>query len=291
MVKRLKGLNPLMLPQMADCPLHSINNIEETTLGSVPKLVFVCFSAILCSCRPESFSSPRVTNGLLDLGDQGVFMIQGEEPGSVTPSRCTASLIRPRILLTAAHCVKNKKSGQDRTIRLASPAGLRSLEIIIHPEYRGQPRFDVAMVKLDGEVKNAVPMDFAAKLPQKGDQVKLVGFGGNQYTAIREIVTGSGVKRMGTTQISYLDDHFIYSRGIRDAMPQGLNKPTGSDVALAHGDSGGPMLDAEGVIIGIAARTNSETIDPKINLSIIVAHTQIAVVADFIKKYLESEDN
>jgi S1-C subfamily serine protease len=274
-------------PLVSNQAFNSVNKVY--TLSFFYSLIFLVYSVFMFSCHSEQTSTPLVTNGFLDFGDQAVFMIQGEEAqGNEPPARCTASLIRSDVLLTAAHCVKSRRTGQERLIRLASAAGLRSVEIKIHPEYQSERQLDVAMVRLNGPVKNVLPLAFAAKVPQQGDVVKLVGFGGNQYTTTKGIVEGSGVKRMGTTRVAYLDDQFIYSRGLRDAMPPGSSRPTGIDVALAPGDSGGPMLNAEGVIIGVAAVVNSEQDDPRQKLPIIVAHTQItSMIMDFVKKYLE----
>jgi S1-C subfamily serine protease len=223
-----------------------------------------------------------VTNGVLDLADRGVVMIHSFRSELDPPGTCSASLIRPDVLLTAAHCVIDRKTGRTKGVRTVGANSRKMVAVKPHPQFDNGVRYDVALVQLEGDLAGGTVVAFSSELPKEGDWMRVVGFGGNQYTDTRGVVEGVGVKRTGWTKVTHLDDHFIYTRGMRNATPSDSNRPTGRDVALAGGDSGGPMLNREGVIVGIAAQINSQHVPASETLSIIVAHTQVAAVVDFI---------
>lgn len=239
--------------------------------------------SLVAACQtPRNVSSPKVTNGVLDLADRGVVMIHSFRSELDQPGTCSASLIRADVLLTAAHCVIDRETGRTKTMRTVGSSSRKAVAVKPHPLYDNRVRYDVALVKLEGDVAGGEVMAFSTDLPQEGDWMRVVGFGGNQYTEVRGVTQGVGVKRTGWTKVTHLDDHFIYTRGMRNAIPSDSSRPTGRDVALAGGDSGGPMLNRDGVIVGVAAQVNSQHVPASETLSIIVAHTQVAAVVDFI---------
>lgn len=246
--------------------------------------------AVLTACHGRIVKNAdlKVTNGVLDLGDRGVFLILAETPSTGESFTCTASLIRPDIILTAAHCIKDRRTAEMRSMRVATSSAASMKSFRIHPEYKASTRYDVAVIKLDRAIEGAPLVPLAAKNPTKGAHARLVGFGGNQYGDERGVTSGSGVKRTGYAKITEIDDHFIYSRGIRDASPAGTNRPNGQDSAVVSGDSGGPLLDGDGAIIGIGKAGNStaEAAVDKSRPPVISAHTQVAVVRDFIDRAL-----
>lgn len=246
---------------------------------------------LLVACQtPRDVSSPKVTNGVLDLADRGVVMIHSFRSELDPPGTCSASLIRSDVLLTAAHCVIDRETGRTKSIRTVGSSSRKMVAVKPHPLFDNRVRYDVALVKLEGDVAGGAVMAFSSDLPKVGDWMRVVGFGGNQYTEVRGVTQGVGVKRTGWTKVTHLDDHFIYTRGMRNATPSEASRPTGRDVALAGGDSGGPMLSRDGVIVGVAAQINSQHVPASETLSIIVAHTQVAAVIDFINGALAEFD-
>ena len=239
----------------------------------------------LVACRQNSASEVQVTNGVLDLADGAVVMLVGTNANGNRP-KCTASLIRADLLLTAAHCIKDASTGEIRKIAVAGSQPIVMVEYRIHPRYEMKAAFDVALIKINSRLPNVPPLTLSSERPKVGDQVKLVGFGGNQYAADplsgRLTASGSGVRRAGTTQIIDLGDRFIYTRGILTAIAAGKMQPSGEGSALGAGDSGGPMLDSHGAIIGIAAEVNTHHTGETAVPTVLSAHTSVADVMDFL---------
>lgn len=244
---------------------------------------FFVFSGCLGRNTQESLTT--ITNGTLDLGDQGVFLIQAISENSSQKHICTAVLIRPDVLLTAAHCVEDSDSRITRRVQLAMPAAPKVSKIRVHPQYVTKRKFDVALIRLEQPILGKPIVPLAKTLPQKGDSVRLVGFGDNHHAPSAEESSGSGVKRTGYSSVTLLDEHFIYSRGIRESKPVHAPHPTGVDSAAAHGDSGGPLLNLKGELLGIACAINASPNAAKVapDRPIISAYTQVNVVRDFIE--------
>jgi hypothetical protein len=262
-----------------------------TALGTIRLFIdkvsiIACFFAFTgCIGRNTQESLTKITNGTLDLGDQGVFLIHAISENSSQKHICTSVLIRPDVLLTAAHCVEDSDSRIARRIQLAMPSAPKVSKIRVHPQYENKRKFDVALITLEQPIPGKPIVPLAKTLPQKGDSVRLVGFGDNHHAPSAEESSGSGVKRTGYSSVTLIDEHFIYSRGIRESKPAHSPHPTGIDSAAAHGDSGGPLLNIKGELLGIACAINASTHaadqDPK--RPIISAYTQVNAVRAFVE--------
>src|SRR5438105_518352 len=64
--------------------------------------------------RPEETPSPLI-GGVTDNGDPSVVLVFAQQNGSSSGSLCTASVISPTVLLTAAHCVAAEEVGSNVT--------------------------------------------------------------------------------------------------------------------------------------------------------------------------------
>lgn len=262
------------------------------------KIIFVLASLSLGGCIHRDSSKPQVTNGFLDLGDPFVVMIESYDSAATPTSdfhgvalgRCTASFVTPHILLTAAHCLVKKGTQEVRQVKTIGPHPRTMVAYRIHPDYFSQNETDIALIKLEqseGHSPPAVVAPLSSHLPISGEQVRVIGFGGNQYTQEKGVVEGRGVKRFGYNTIAYTDSKYLYSKGYRHGMPPGANRPSGESSALAHGDSGGPMVNLQNEIVGVASKIH-EIKDPQDEAqAILVAHTKVAAVIDFINKSLE----
>ena len=195
---------------------------------------------------------------------QGVLDAVGRVPG------CTATLISPRVVITAAHCLCTGSSPndcvarQDFTLKDVYPADdpttphNESTEradvtiqgnVHVHPEYgvEGWSRKDLALIVLDQPVyevaEGVVPVPVAGpnQAVAIGDMITLVGFG-NTGAGCSE---GSLGKRQTTIPTSE-----VVPDAIRFNHPGDHTCP---------GDSGGPAINAYGELVGVSSWGNFAT--------------------------------
>lgn len=250
-------------------------------------LLFVIMTFVSLGCSQDTLFQLMVTNGLLDLGDQSVVMIEGSEPSTGYTNYCTATFVAKDTLLTSAHCLFQKSTNIPRMIKTVGKTPQKMVSYKVHPDFWRSPKTDLAVVKLEKSGYHQEVLPIAMSDPSLMESVRLVGFGGNQYTAERGVTLGRGVKRFGWSKVSHLDSQYIYSKGHRDAMPSGSNRPTGADSALARGDSGGPMLNSRYEILGVASKIHEVENPESPSVSIIVAHSKVAIAHEFIRNSIK----
>lgn len=127
-------------------------------------------------------------------------------------------------IITNAHVVANEQA----RIQVHLTDG-RTLEAKV---LNRDPRLDLAMLKVDGDNLKALPIGASSRL-RVGEWVFAIGHPWGQRWAL----TAGIVSSMSTVKVA--DD--VTTRYIK------------SDVGLAPGNSGGPLLDADGNVVGINA--------------------------------------
>jgi hypothetical protein len=138
---------------------------------------------------------------------------------------CTATLIHPEIVTTAAHCV-DAPSGVSGTVRFGenvmSPTITVQGTCYSNPGWNNIGPSDYAYCKLNDPVVGLqiAPAAYGCELPflSAGREVVLVGYGATE-------TSGSGVKHETVTIIQSISDHA---------------KIGGGGTGVCHGDSGGP---------------------------------------------------
>ena len=182
--------------------------------------------------------TPFIVNGQQDFGDPAVALLVGVDANGGTVFTCSATLIAPTRLLTAAHCIDGTTPvagfsayfggqfpGNDPDFIFQTSAE----SVIVHPQWNPNADLnngnDIGLVVLREAVPiQPIPFRTAALTPgDVGSQVTLVGWG----------ITGgglgdSGLKRFVDSTLHDFDDLLVV---VGD-----------ENVGTCSGDSGGPAF-------------------------------------------------
>lgn len=200
-----------------------------------------------------------IVNGERESGFPAAVAI-GADLGNFRFNFCSASIIAPRMLLTAGHCIREVARqfnvddealeevgaafiGEEIPQRGGDVISVPFKKIHVHPDYgtgrAGQPIADIAIIELAEEVPDSVtPVWFAETGLDdvSGIDVVSVGYGVTSSSA----QNSSGIKRSAVLTISDVDEQFLYSDASQN---EGRTN-------VCSGDSGGPQfhIDENGKI-------------------------------------------
>lgn len=223
-----------------------------------------------------------IVGGTPTVGDESVFMLDiSGTNGAAT--RCSSTLIAPRTLLTAAHCVDPAMRGEARLIITASNAPTAAqmtpantwvvVETRLHPRWNAAAGlgFDLALLLLETAPNARVSSWNRESIAGLGGEpVRVVGYGSDSPDG------GTGTKR--TAQLT-----------IRQFTPELISLGDFASIGLCHGDSGGPTFHTfdDGVerLVGVHSFTRTED-------CLDGADTRVDAQAAFILEWLsEREEN
>ncbi len=224
------------------------------TITRIASLLFLVGESACIQSAPAAEETQAIVGGTLTTGDPGVVMLVASTNGG--EAWCTAEIVSPHVVMTAAHCVSPAEVGQvnrfdvfiGSDINDNQQAGDQSLWLTVS-ETHYNPAFD--SLKLDSGqdvavviLTDATPIKplalnrTALTQPMMGQMVRIVGYGvtdGSQQQ-------GSGTKRQAQTPLSDFDTNFI----IFGTAQKGT----------CQGDSGGPAfmtINGAEVIAGITS--------------------------------------
>jgi Trypsin len=212
-----------------------------------------------------------IVGGQVDPTDHGVFGIIIKDQ-----SMCSGTLIAPNLVLTARHCVADVSTGDDPidcttstfgtkynaySFVLSSASDLTAnvpQSAVYHasdvrvPDDTAVCGNDVALLILDANVASSAATPLEPRVdqaPQDNEAFTAVGYGltdpsDTQGTTVgvRHDLSGLSVGCVGAIDC-------IGTRARDDEWA--------ANAAICHGDSGGPAIDANGLVIGVASRADT----------------------------------
>jgi hypothetical protein len=198
--------------------------------------------ALLAGCGTERTTEADDEERLQSAIVNGTASFLRTEIGQITWTQphcfaaCTATLVDPSYILTAAHCVDSKTGPTSGRFRLRDSNGSLVLSATIDFQYAlgnatctDAGSHDVALARLAAPVPSsiAVPVPIAANVPVDGTRITDWGYGCNNFDG-----SGGGTKRFLHRNFNWNPSRF-----------------------LCPGDSGGPLVLGEfnqnGAIIAV----------------------------------------
>lgn len=211
------------------------------------------------ACVSIAHSSPLPEPALIG----GIVAQEGDFPSvihiSAGSSRCTAAIVGPETILTAAHCVSDKKDISPVMADFQVSNTVYRANCRHHPNYRGNYSFDYALCKTSTPIIIKKYSSIDHQFVGLGKKVTLMGYG--CITPRNEYGEG-GQGWDGRLRYGY----------VRVDKPAGLSWGAGQyfetsgATALCFGDSGGPAMrymfnpkEENHYVIGVNSRSDIKT--------------------------------
>lgn len=227
--------------------------MRSRRLPFVTGFLAAALSAIACTPSPATgFVEQAIIGGVAAPNDNAVGYLQAYSAAEELAWICTASLITPRVAITAAHCVTDAVPARYFTFTPAfEPAAARDKRVYASTWARHELydpvaiTYDIGLVRFPSDVGTAtvrLPAANSASDADIGRAVRMVGYGVNRDDG----VTLATQRRQGHGTINAIYDD-----------PDDKTIETLPGEYTCYGDSGGPMFaDRDGtgeVMIGITS--------------------------------------
>jgi secreted trypsin-like serine protease len=206
----------------------------------------VLFACAESGPAPDALAAQQlaVVGGRAETGYRAVgFMMVGDSPQTLHGPYCGATVVAPRVAVTAAHCAYGRENGSFGIglYRGDTHETVHAQRVFVHKQYNpnGSPRYqhDVAALVLD----HAVDVQPAAITAANTEAAtRYIGYG--RVTSGDDHVTNgyTNERKSAAEAVKSVGDWNLWTQGI--------------DGGLCWGDSGGPlMIEEQNKILGVLA--------------------------------------
>ena len=234
---------------------------------------------------PPAVSARAIVGGTATTGDPAVVALIAQVPGAALATLCTATIVSPHVVLTAAHCVSPDAVGATAKFRVGLAPNLdtaRAKDFVDVTEVHYHPDFSLSKVTGGNDIAVAIVGSPLAPKPIAmnqsalssslvGQPARMVGYG---KTAGSDTSGASaGLRREADTVMGAYDDKLVRF-GV-------------AGTTTCEGDSGGPGLmtiAGQEVIVGVVSFGDQDC-------AMLDADTRVdRYVDDWIRPYVDDAD-
>jgi len=246
------------------------------------------FATLLAGCmqaEAPSMFARAIVGGAPTTADPAVVALIAQVPGSMLATLCTATIVSPHVVLTAAHCVSPDTVGATAKFSVCTAANIdtsHSKDFVDVTEVHYNADFSVSDVTNGNDIAVAIvgipfgtpplPMNRTALTSAMiGQPARMVGYG--KTSGADASGASAGLKREADTEMGTYTDKLV--------------RFGNAGTTTCEGDSGGPgfmTIDGQEVIVGVVS-FGDQSCDQ------LGADTRVdRFVDDWIRPYVDTAD-